>query len=87
MAISSLLITLDPATVEPEQTVQALNGLKQLTLGAFVDLHVPAVLDTPNPQEDRRAIARIGDLPGVAKVDVISIFLDDDTEAPPRRQA
>jgi hypothetical protein len=87
MAISSLLITLDPAKVEPEQTVQALDDLTELTLGAHVDLHVPAVLDTPTPQEDRRAIERIGDLPGVAKVDVISIFLDDDTEAPPRRQA
>lgn len=87
MAISSLLITIDPTDAEPEQTVQALNALAQLTLGARVDLNVPAVLDTPSPQDDRKAIQRIGDLPGVAKVDVISIFLDDDMEAPPRRQA
>lgn len=87
MAISSLLITIDPTDIEPEQTVHALNAMAQLTLAARVDLRVPAVLDTPSPQDDRKAIQCIGDLPGVAKVDVISIFLDDDTEAPPRRQA
>lgn len=85
MAVSSLLFTLDN-TVDLSKTLQALRRFPSLTLGTPCGIHVPAVLDTPSPQHDRDAVLLLGNVVGVAKVDVLCIFLGQE-QAPPRRSA
>lgn len=83
MAVSSLLLWLDPGTLPPERTLETLARWPSLTLGTPVALRVPAVLDTPSLQEDIDAVGRLLGLPGIAHVDVVGVFFDDPEDVPP----
>ncbi len=83
MAVSSLLLWLDPGTLPPERTLATLARWPSITLGTPVALRVPAVLDTPSLQEDIDAVGRLLALPGIAHVDVVGVFFDEPEAVPP----
>ncbi|HNS98306.1 MAG TPA: hypothetical protein PLJ27_02800 [Polyangiaceae bacterium] len=77
MAVSSLLLWLDPDANDPDRTLESLAAQPHLTLGTPVQLRVPAVLDTPTIQQDIDTVAQLLALPGIAHVDVLGVFFDD----------
>lgn len=86
MAISSLLIHLEPHTQNPSETLQSLTHWPNLTVGIPCHLTLPAVLDTPSPSQDSEAIASLLNLPGIAHIDVLTVFFDHPThDVSPRR--
>lgn len=85
MAISSLLIHLDPSAKSPGKTIQSLTQWPNLTLGNPCQLRLPAVLDTPSPQHDSDAIASLLTIPGIAHIDVLTVFFDQPSHDVSRR--
>lgn len=86
MAISSLLIHLDPSAKKPSDTIQSLAQWPNLTLGSPCQLRLPAVLHTTSPRQDSDAIASLLNLTGIAHIDVLTVFFDQPSDdVSPRR--
>ncbi len=82
MAISGIRLTLDPDPAARVQTLELLGSRSDVQLGPRVGQLIAAVLDTPGPEADRRALEELLSLPGVCHVDVVAIFYPESDPEP-----
>lgn len=78
MAISALVITLEPTLAEV--TRRALARDARLTLGAPVRHRLPVVAETPSCAAGEALVAELQQRRGVRFVDVVMVDFSDDTD-------
>lgn len=76
MAISGLVITLEPSAAAAERAVRALSADPRIALGQRIGWRVPLVAETPSPAADADLWAALLATPGVQAVDVTFVSVD-----------
>ncbi len=79
MAISGIVINLEPDAKRQEEAVKRLSEMPQLELGSRNGRRVPAVMDTRSVKASRACWDDIMALPGVEGIDLIYVNYEDET--------
>ncbi len=77
MPISSLLVTLDQDPHLKAEAQQWLDSRPAVTTGPLHGQRLPVVLDTVSLDEGRELVEQMGNVRGIAFVDVLSINFED----------
>jgi len=79
MAICALVITLSESPGLAHGALRRIAGDERLTLGRAAGSQLAAVLETASDDSDREALEWLQELPGVAQVEIASVFWDDES--------
>ncbi|WP_220498165.1 chaperone NapD [Rhodopirellula sp. JC639] len=79
MPISGLVITFDPTSGDPDETISQLRCEPAIEVGVMDHQKCAIVVDTSSKAEDKRIYQWVQDLPGVASIQVAFVAFDDDS--------
>ena len=82
MSVSGLAITLSANETLAASATAALAARPEVELGPRAGRRLAATVDAPAPGADRDAFDWIRDLQGVEQVDVITVWFEEDDDAP-----
>ncbi len=79
MAISGIVIDLEPDTKRRAEALERLAAMPQLELGPTGGRRVPAVMDTETVKEARACWDAIMASPGVEGIELVYVHYEDET--------
>ncbi len=79
MPVSGLVATVEPSA-DVEAVRLALGREPAVQLGKTDGRRIPLVVDTPDPQTDKRVWQRLNAVPGLLHLDVVFVGFDEDRQ-------
>ncbi len=80
MPISGLVLTLNREESNQDEALSMIKQSDQIMLGPISGQKVPAVLDTPNKDENKKSLRWLESLPGIHHIDVVYVSLEEDSD-------
>lgn len=77
MAVSGIVVTLSDDQALAHAAIESLSADPRLTLGERFDRRLAAVAETPSARDDRDLWDDLNAIPGVVRVDVTFVALDE----------